>query len=191
MRQDRPKMPQERSKSGQEGSWNDFGVILRHLGAILGSKMCVFPYVFQYFLNNRVFAFTSLPEASWSRLKWPRAPQERPRAAQRGPKIATRRPKIAIRSPKSGPRATLGGQEGSWSDLEAILRHFGAILGSKMCGFPYVFQYFLNIRVFAFTSLPKASWSRLKWPRAPQERPRDPQEEPKSDPRAAKSGKNR
>ena len=43
MRQDRPKMPPERSKSGQEGSWNDFGVIMRDLGAILGSKMCVFP----------------------------------------------------------------------------------------------------------------------------------------------------
>ena len=68
--------------------------------------------------------------------------------------------------------------------------------------FPCVSPYFLRIRVFAPTSLPKASWSpicanlgRRKWSRAPQERPRDPQEEPKSaperpksDPRAAKSG---
>ena len=50
MRQDRPKMPQERSKSAQEGSWNDFGIILWHFGAILGSKMCVFYYVLQFFL---------------------------------------------------------------------------------------------------------------------------------------------
>ena len=82
------------------------------------------------------------------------------------------------------------------------MRHFGAILGSKMYVFPDVFQYFLHIRVFAPKSLPKASWSpicanlgRRKWSRAPQERPRDPQEElksaperPKKDPRAAKSG---
>ena len=50
MRQDRPKMPPDRSKSGQEGSWNDFGVIMRDFGVISGSKICVFPYVFQYFL---------------------------------------------------------------------------------------------------------------------------------------------
>ena len=41
---------QERSKSGQEGSWNDLGAILQHFGAILGSNMCVFRYVFHYFL---------------------------------------------------------------------------------------------------------------------------------------------
>ena len=133
----------------------------------------------------------------------------RPLGEGRGDKIGPRRTRSEPRAaksgqerPKSGPRATKSGQEGSWNDLGAILRHFGAILGCKMCVFPYVFQYFLQIRVFALKSFPKASWSpictnlgRLKWSRAPQERPRDPQEEPKSaperpksDPRAAKSG---
>jgi len=80
----------------------------------------------------------------------PRSPQEvpssrqdAPRSPQDRPKIASRRPKIALRRPQSGPRATKSGQEGSWKDLGAILRHFGAILGSKMCGFPCVLQYFL------------------------------------------------
>ena len=110
MRQDRPKMPQERSKSGQEGSWNDFGVILRHFGAILGSKMCVFPYAFQHFLKIRILASTSLPKASWDprsanlgRQKWSRAPQERPRDPQEELKSAPERPKKDPRAAKSGP----------------------------------------------------------------------------------------
>ena len=128
----------------------------------------------------------------------PRSPQEAPRSS----KTHQVRAKSGQERPKSVPRATKSGQEGSWNDLGAILRHFGAILGCKMCVFPWVFQYFLQIHVFGPKSFPTASWSpictnlgRLKWPRAPQERPRDPQEEPKSaperpksDPRAAKSG---
>ena len=58
------------------------------------------------------------------------------RSPLEGPKLVTRRPKIALRSPKSGPRATKSGQDGSRNDFGIILRHFGAILGSKMCGFP-------------------------------------------------------
>ncbi len=125
----------------------------------------------------------------------PKTLQDRLTSAQGSPQMPSRRSKIALRRQKSG-------QEGSWNDPGAILRRFGAILGCKMCVFPYVFQYFLRIRGFALKSFPKASWSpictnlgRLKWSRAPQERPRDPQEEPKSaperpksDPRAAKSG---
>ena len=79
--------------------------------------------------------------------------QDRPKIAPRGSKIGQKRPKrdqVRAKSgqerpksgqerPKSGPRATKSGQEGSWNDLGAILRHFGAILGSKMCGFHNVF----------------------------------------------------
>ena len=113
--QDRPKKAQERSKSDQERSWNHLGAILGHFGAILGSKMCVFPYVFQYFLCIRVFDPKSFPKASWSPICANLGGQERPKS----------------------------GQEGSWNHLGAILRHFEAILGSKMCVSPCVFQYFL------------------------------------------------
>ena len=119
-RQDRPKMSQERSKSGQEGSWNDFGVILRHFGATLGSKMCVFHYVFQYFWKIRVFASTSLPKASWDpksanlgRQKWSRAPQERPRDPQEELKSAPERPKKDPRAAKSGPSVAQDRHESS------------------------------------------------------------------------------
>ena len=111
MRQDRPKMPQERCKSGQEGSWNDLGLILRHFGAILDSKMYVFPHVFQYFLKICILASTSLPKASWDpicanlgRQKCSRAPQERPRDPQEELKSAPERPKKDPRAAKSGPR---------------------------------------------------------------------------------------
>ena len=95
--QDRPKKAQERSKSDQERSWNHLGAILGHFGAILGSTMCVFPCVFQYFLQTRVFAPRACPKASgspiWANLgrrKWSRAPQERPKSS---PRAAQERPR--------------------------------------------------------------------------------------------------
>ena len=84
--------------------------------------MCVFPYVFQYFLKIRIFASTSLPEASWDpicanlgRQKWSRAPQERPkkdpRAAKSGPRVAQERPKSSQERPKSDQERPKSGQE--------------------------------------------------------------------------------
>ena len=65
----------------------------------------------------------------------PMTPQDRAKMAKivarsllEAPQIVSTPPKIALRSPKSGARATKSGQEGSWNDLGAILRHFGAIL---------------------------------------------------------------
>ena len=40
----------QKLKTEWDISWHDFGVIMGDFGAILGSKMCVFYYVFQYFL---------------------------------------------------------------------------------------------------------------------------------------------
>ena len=100
-----------------------------------------FPQVFHWFLDSHV---SGLPSAQVG----PGGPQDRSKA-----------PKVVLRSSKSVLRATKSGQDGSWNDLGVILRHFGVILGSKMCGFPFVFQYFLLIRIFAPTSLPKVSWS--------------------------------
>ena len=133
----------------------------------------------------------------------PKTLQDRLKSAQEAPQMPSRRSKIALRRQKSGQERPKSGQEGSWNDPGAILRRFGAILGCKMCVFPYVFQYFLRFRGFALRSRPKASWSpscahlgRLKRsrerPRSGQERPERPksgpraaQERPKSDPRAA------
>ena len=106
---------------------------MRHFGAILGSKMCVFPYVFQYFLKIRILASTSLPKASWDprsanlgRQKWSRAPQERPRDPQEEPKSAPERPKSDPRAaqewPKSGPRAAKSGPRATKSDPRAAKR---------------------------------------------------------------------
>ena len=78
---------------------------MRHFGAILGCKMCVFPYVFHYFLRIRVFALKSFPKASWSPICTNLAPQERPRDPQEAPKSAPERPKREPRAAKSGPRA--------------------------------------------------------------------------------------
>ena len=69
--------------------------------------------------------------------------QKRSQTHQERAKSVPEQPKSGQERPKSGPRATKSGQEGSWNDLGAILPHFGAILGSKMCVFAYVLQYFL------------------------------------------------
>ena len=87
----------------------------------------------------------------------PKTRQDRLKSAQGSPQMPSRRSKIALSRQKSGQERPKSGQEGSWNDPGAILRRFGAILGCKMCVFPYVFQYFLRIRGFALKSFPKAS----------------------------------
>ena len=119
----------------------------------------------------RLRARTALPPVKlrqdrgpWTLQEALRSPQDRPKTPKIGPKRPQDRPKIVLRRPRSAqdrpkrpqdrpkmrqdrpkmpPERSKSGQESSWNDLGVIMRDLGAILGSNMFVFHYVFQYFL------------------------------------------------
>ena len=159
---------QERPRAAQERSQGHLGGILARSGTCLEGKIMVFPYVFQYFLNNDVFnkicALRPSSCSSWGILGGQERPKSAPRAAQEQPRAAQERPREGQERLKSGQDPAKSGQERAKSGQER----------------PRAAQE----RPRAAQEQPRAAEERPKsgpgQPKSGQERPKSAQERPKS-----------